>query len=169
MGLSTRTMNNGLNKISKTIGCTLEQGMANLPGFFAGSGPKGTSPQVGYAHFCGDALIEPYVPPPPTPEPVAPVVVDPIVVVDPVIPVVEPVVPDPVIPDPVIPTPVEPVEPVDPVTPDPVTPTPVTPVQPAEPVEVPATPEEPEKTEGAYQTIATLSIGIVASISLMAF
>ena len=64
MSLSTRTMQNGLNKITKTVGCSIQQGFASLPSSTGGAPftKVGASPKVGYAHFCGDHPVEPVIP-----------------------------------------------------------------------------------------------------------
>ena len=59
-------MRDGISKVVKRVGCSVEQGIDSLPSFTAGGGYRSiTSPKVGYAHFCGDVVVEPYVPPPP--------------------------------------------------------------------------------------------------------
>ena len=86
MSLSTRTMNNGLKKVTHLVGCTLQSSLASFPGISSGGGYRQNHPQVSYAHFCGDAPIVP-------PERVIPVApVTPIDTVDPVdpTPVVDP-------------------------------------------------------------------------------
>ena len=58
LGLSTRTMQNGLTKAHRMVGCTLEASYASLPAVSSGGGYK-QSPRVGYASFCGDAPTTP--------------------------------------------------------------------------------------------------------------
>ena len=90
MSLSTRTMNNGLKKVTHLVGCTLQSSLASFPGISSGGGYRQQHPQVSYAHFCGDAPIVP----PERPVPVVPVApVTPIDTVDPVDPTPTPVEP----------------------------------------------------------------------------
>ena len=82
MSLSTRTMNNGLKKVTHLVGCTLHNSLASFSGIPGGGGYRQQHPQVSYAHFCGDAPIVPPDKPAPVivivkPDPPIDTVVDP--------------------------------------------------------------------------------------------
>ena len=54
LSLSTRTMYNGLSKATHLVGCSMQSGIASLPGVSAGTGYRFKDQRVGYAHYCGD-------------------------------------------------------------------------------------------------------------------
>ena len=73
LSLSTRTMYNGLSKATHLVGCSLQSGVASLPGVSGGSGYRFKSQRVGYAHYCGkienETPVDPNKPTDPVVEP----------------------------------------------------------------------------------------------------